>query len=40
MCIECNCGLDSTGNVLDQARYDYVLVNGCEFAGCHEPKAE
>lgn len=40
MCINCNCGLDNTGVVIDQDRYDYVLVNGCDIPGCHEPKAE
>jgi hypothetical protein len=38
MCIGCNCGLDNSGNVIDQERYDKVLVDGCDIPGCHPAK--
>jgi hypothetical protein len=40
MCINCNCGLDNSGNIIDQKRYDHVLIYGCDIEGCHEPKSK
>ena len=38
MCVGCNCGLDNAGNVVDQERYNVVLIEGCDTPGCHEPQ--
>jgi hypothetical protein len=40
MCIECKCGLDSIGLVVDKELWEKVQIEGCAIPGCHDPKSK
>ena len=39
MCLNCNCGLDNSGEVVNKELWEKVQVDGCSIPGCHDPKA-